>query len=253
MKRIILPLDGYKSGEELKQALCVMITSPGMSELISHIKLNDGVHNSDMGGPEVVGMIRRYLEINECEIGIFLDLKIYDVSATVENVLKKYAACPPDILTVSSACCAQSFVKLRKLMPRTKLALVSMLTDIDRGECQERYGMSPEVKIYNDLMNLQRAYEKASSYAEMVSHPHLVDYLVCSPNELAFLKRNLPNHFGFIVPGIRDEWMNNSNEHQKRTTGVKLALDLAATYVVMGAQLTKGNPEKGIDPEISRR
>jgi len=245
---IILPLDGYENGEILLSALSKFLDSPGISGLISHIKLNDGVHNLDMGGPNVLRVVKSVLADRNLPIGTFLDLKIGDVSATLENTLKKYAKNPPEILTVSALCSVDGIIKLRRLLPNTKLAMLSMLTDIKEDECAARFGQMPDVKIYSDLMNIRRIYK---TKINIMDAPEPFDLIVCSPWELDFLTKNLPAFYGYIVPGIRDEWMIKKDEHQKRVTGVKQALDMGATYVVMGAQLTKGNPEMGIAAEQS--
>lgn len=247
-KVVILPLDDYSSSHNLFEALKI-VNTPGLVDLVSHIKLNDGIH---LGGAGFVEAIYFELAKNmHTNVKIFLDLKIYDVSATLVNVLKKYKDIPIiDILTVSSQCSVEGIAKLRKLLPRTKLAMVSILTDIDESQCRARYGQSPEIKIYNDLMNIRYFYQKQAPEFQK-SEPF--DLLVCSPHELKFLGKNLPNEYGFVVPGIRDEWMKKADEHQKRTTGVKEALNNRATYVVMGAQIIKGNPELNITPEKSRQ
>ena len=239
-KVVILPLDGYPDFSQLIQGLDELMSIPGLSDLLSHIKLNDGVHNPDMGGPECVAILKDVFRAQgRKDIGIFLDLKIGDVSATLENTLRKYAEDPPDILTVSTLCSIDGIISLRKLLPKTKLALLSILTDISVDECLSRYGMFPEVKIYNELKNIRYLYQKKQE-----GEPF--DLVVCSPRELDFLSKNLPGHYGFIVPGIRDEWMKKKSEHQKRVSGVKWALEHGATYVVMGTQITKGNSETGI-------
>lgn len=244
-KVVILPLDGYSSKESFFKALNI-VRQPGLDELVSHIKLNDAVH---LGGAGFVDNIHIELLCLNPGVKIFLDLKVYDVSATMVNVLKKYKDIPIiDILTVSSQCSVEGITKLRKLLPRTKLAMVSMLTDIDDVQCRARYGQSPEVKIYNDLMNIRYFYQKQGDEFKNLEP---FDLLVCSPHELEFLKKNLPSDYGFVVPGIRDEWMKKSDEHQKRTTGVREALNNGATYVVMGSQIVKGNPELNITPEES--
>jgi len=249
---VILPFDGHPSSAALLAALNKTLDSPDMAELIAYIKINDGAHNPDAGGPATVLAASLILAERKLPIGIFLDLKIYDVSATLENTLKKYLASPPDILTVCSNCSVEGIIKLRKLLPQTKLAMISMLTDIGADECASRFGQNPDVKIYNDLINTRKIYQQKISTIEGWDKPEPFDLVVCSPHELQFLKRNLPDHYGFIVPGIRDEWMKKKDEHQKRVTGVRQALDMGATYVVMGAQMTKGNPEADISPTQSR-
>jgi len=251
-KVIILPLDCYPSGAALLSQLEMLLKEQDLANMLAYIKVNDGVHNPDFGGPEMVSEICKVLRDHNVEAKIFLDLKIYDVSATVKNVLTKYQLFKPGILTVSSSCSIDGIIELRKLLPNTKLAMVSMLTDIDENECQFRFGQSAGVKIYNDLMNIRRLYTQKMLSDETTKKHEPFDAIVCSPRELEFLKTNFIT-YQFIVPGIRDEWMKKENEHQKRVTGVAEALVKGASYVVMGAQITKGNPEMGITPEESRK
>lgn len=240
-KVIILPLDGFASGQESLEKAKFFMAQPGMSDLVGFIKVNDAVHNYDMGGPEIVRQLGS-------KAGIFLDLKIFDVSATVVNTIKKYSEALPTILTVASNCSVETIVKLRLACPEVKLALVSALTDMSASECQSRFGMLPAIKIYNDLENIRQLYQKIDG----INAFEPFDFVVCSAHELEFLRRNLSEEIGFIVPGIRDVWMKNPKDHQKRTVGVAEALSLGATYVVMGAQITKGNPEFDVSAETSR-
>ena len=251
-KFIILPLDGLKGSASLMAYLEKISSNEDLVKALAMIKLNDAVH-TDIGGPSLIGNIRNLLaEKGIFDIGIFLDLKVYDVSGTMINVLEKYAGYRPDIVTVSSQCSVQGIIALHLLLPDTKLALVSALTDMTESECQARFGMSPQMKILNDLENIRSIYKKETAPKEgnsglLPKEPF--DLVVCSAKELPFLRKNLPESIGFVVPGIRDSWMNA--DHQKRTVGVGEALDLGATFVVMGAQITKGAPENNISAEES--
>lgn len=249
MKRVvILPLDGIPYAAALLGKLSEILSQPNIKKMLAYVKINDGVHNYDCGGPALVEEIKKLLkrEIGS-EAGLFLDLKVFDVSATLENYAKKYAAFQPDILTVSSQCSVDGIIALRQALPHTKLALVSALTDMSADECQRRFGLSPAMKIFSDLANLRSEYQKRG----LTAYPEEpFDLIVCSPQEVNVLKRNLPSSYGFIVPGIRDTWM--LSDHQKRTTGVREALELGASYVVMGAQLTKGNPQANVSAEESQ-
>jgi orotate phosphoribosyltransferase len=258
MKRkfIVLPLDGFASAEALMDYLRNLLDELAGDELLdylAYIKLNDGVHNLDAGGPLIVEQIIAELKKRDLPVEIFLDLKIGDVSATVTNVLKKYQNLPIGILTVSSLCSVETLIKLRLLMPDTKLAMLSALTDISREEFQIRFGMTPGMQILKDWQNISAVYHSQAGKYENWQHPLAFDLVVCSPEELEFLNKNLPAWVGTIVPSIRDEWMRKANEHQKRFTGVRQALNEEATFVVMGAQFVKGNPDLNISPQESRR
>ncbi len=250
-KVVILPIDGYENAKMLLDVTRKLISEEGMDDLIAYIKVNDGIHNMDMGAPAIVASLKALLAEKGITAGIFLDLKIFDVSATMVNVLKKYLSFAPDIVTVSASCSVAGIKKLREILPSTtKLAMVSVLTDISEAECLTRFGMSPGLKIFSDLFGIRTIY-KELMVDEASESVEPFDFVVCSPKELPFLKANLLD-YGFIVPGIRDEWMKNPNEHQKRTTGARRALEDGATFLVMGSQLTKGNPSLSISAKESR-
>lgn len=245
-------MDGYPNAAEMLMDLERILNEQDTRDLVAYVKLNDAIHNFDESGPNVIQEVRLLAQKLGIEIFIFLDLKLFDVSATLTNVMKKYNLenIRPEILTISSNVAVETLIKLRRLLPNVKLAMVSALTDIGEEEFQARFGMSPAVKIYNDLMNIRRLYDKRED--KPTSEPF--DLVVCSYHELEFLVTNLPPTYAYIIPGIRDKWMlKKKDEHQKRTAGVKDALDMGAYLVVMGAQLRDGNPEMGITPQESRR
>ncbi|MGE5426101.1 MAG: orotidine 5'-phosphate decarboxylase / HUMPS family protein [Bacillota bacterium] len=249
MKKIILPLDGFISANHLTQYLALLMTDPQFKDLLAYVKVNDAVHDLMFGGPQVAINIKEILENANLDAGIFLDLKIGDVSATVINTIRKYESAAPFILTVNSACSIETLLKLRREFPGIELAMFAVPTDMAIEECRQRHGMFPAHKILVEYTNMQSLYE---GKRQTLDADTAFDYIVCSPLELKFLKANLPG-VKFIVPGIRDEWMLNPNDHQRRTTGVYQAISDGADLVVMGAQLTKGNLKDGTSPEESRR
>ncbi|MFZ4632146.1 MAG: hypothetical protein ACOYL8_02990 [Patescibacteria group bacterium] len=209
-----------------------VLSSPLISDLLAYVKVNDGLHFIDAGGPQVFKSIRFDIANRSLPIGIFLDLKIFDGSAAMENVLKKYVALfPPDILTVSSSCSVAGIVKLRKLLPNTKLAIVSVLADIGEDECYARFQMTPSEKITADLFGIRRVYFEYLGKDENLK-PEPFDMIVCASKELRTLKGLFGEEYEFIV--------------SERVAGVKEALENGANYVVMEPQLIKGGPEAKI-------
>ncbi len=253
MRKIILPLNGYATGQALLRDMRRILSSTDICNLLAFVKINDGIHFMDSGGPKVFQSIHFELANRNLPIGIFLDLKIFAVSATLENVLKKYTnVFSPDVLTVCSSCSVDGIIKLRQLLPNTKLAMVSVLTDISEKECISRYGKTPTEKITADLLGIKHCYSKKICDDKKLSklNQEPFDMIYCSPYEVTTLKSYF-NMYEFIIQGVRDEWMNKPNEHQKRFTGIRIAIENGATYVVMNDQLVKGNPEKGVSSEKS--
>ncbi len=243
--------DAFNSDTDLLAAFYEIMKDNVSKDLISHIKFNDALHLEDLSGPRLVARIKRELVNLNSNAKIFLDFKLADTKGTNLNILKHYLEkeyCP-DIVTIRDCCSINSFLELRRLLPKTvKLALVSVLTDMPVKECIERYKMSPQEKIISDIEIISKLYDNAKEDSD-IDLPF--DMVVCSPLELDALTVRFKNLFEYIVPGIRDEWM--AKGQQARFTGVKEALEKKAKVVVMGSQMTKGNPEKGVSAAESRQ
>lgn len=250
MQPVILPYDGKGDFNGLLDAFLGHFKDPLMGIMTGYVKLNDANFYPDATAINVHRYVRTLLKHYAPKCGIFLDLKLADTNGTVVNILKNFvdAGVAPDILTVRESIGAKGYLMLRRLLPNTKLALVSALTDIPEEEIRERYGMFPALKIINDLINIQAKYDEIK---EDDDPEQLFDMVVCSPLELEMLINNFPVQYQYVVPGIRDAWMTKGQ--QARVMGVKEALDMGATYVVMGSQMTKGNPMKLISAEESRK
>ncbi len=237
MKNVIVPIDGFYNSRGVQKKLEAILSIPNAKDIISHIKLNDVVYGES--GCNVMQDVQDWLIKNEFwNIKIFLDLKLSDTSGTNLNILKQYTGIGlfPDILTIRECCSSTTFKEVRELLPNTKLALVSVLTDTSEEECYLRYGIDPIGKIIEDTCVINELC------------PDVLDAVVCSPLEVSSLKKAFPE-MKLIVPGIRDSWMKSGQ--QKRSNGVRFAFENGADYVVMGAQITKGNPENGISAEES--
>lgn len=240
MKRKVfaLGIDGCETAAEVIRLIVDTLAEPReLIDYVSHIKLNDALHLE--GKFEILSfIIESYPKLN-----IFFDLKLQDTNGTDINILKKYIKYmrPGDIVTVFSITSLKAFNDIRAMLPiGVKIALVSILTDTAILECQSRRGALPKVAILNDAFNL----------IEMGDCPF--DAVICGPVELKFLKMNLPSYIKFIVPGIRDSWMEAGQQSPDRIGGTKEALDDGADLLVLAGQFIKGNPKKDVSPVESR-
>lgn len=237
-KVFILPIDGVESSQMVKKNLFNVFLEPDyMIDYVSHIKFNDAFHFENAKSL-IISIYEEYPDLN-----IFYDFKLADTNGTNVNILKHYLELmrDGDIVTVNSNCSMRAFREMKEILPKgVKIAIVSVLTDTGIDECRVRRGMIPEMAILNDAVNILSYDEKAFSA------------VVCSPSELVFLKKNLPSNIKFIVPGIRDSWMEAGQQSVDRMNGVKEAIDAGADNLVMGSQLSKGNPSKGISALESR-
>lgn len=242
-RRIIFPIDGAADPADMVKQAISLFSHEDALPWVGMIKLNDGVHIPGMG-PDIIAYLR---EAVPGHVGFFLDLKIFDVSATMANTLKRYAEYEPEIVTVCSKVTVKGLLAIRETLPNTKIAIVDTLTDMPERECRSRYGTIPAIQIANAIIGLEKELR-------LVSEASPIDLIVCSANDLSYLRERFGARYGFVCPGIRDEWMfkGGNEDHQRRVAGTCEALRNGATYIVMGTQLTKGNPKAGISPEESR-
>lgn len=253
LRVVILPLDGFMESGKLHGKLKEILSEEDMRALIAYVKINDAAFMKDLSAPAMVESLSAELEESGVkEADIFLDLKTADVKETLKNIAKHFGERQPGILTVSSKATGEGFLALRRGLPKTKLALFSVGTDMKPDACRKRHGKHPDTKILEDVRNIEEEYAAAKATDPKDGDPELpFDLIVCSGKELKFLRSVLGYKYGYIVPGIRDRWM--AKDHQQRIIGVRQALNDSATYVVMGSQLVKGSPDNNVSAEKSRQ
>lgn len=248
---LIFALDGCAGRIELSNRLDSLLEEGRNGKpnpiraLLAMVKCNDTVHLPN-GGRAVLESIVQHVrsffdrDARPPRIGIMLDLKLADVSATNVNILSQYAGIPLSIVTVSGVVSCQSLTAIRSLLPNTMIALVNALTDIPEDEFVESYGMLPVEWITRRL----RFYERR------LGRKNPIGAFVSSPLEVRALRETFGNRYRAIVPGVRSPFM--ANDHQERIASPRQAILDGAHYLVMGTQLSKGNPQAGISPEKSR-
>ena len=77
---IILAKDGSKSAAHLLAELTIIMSQPGMKELVGVVKLNDGLFKGDMSAPSITHGLNAVREVTDAHFGLFIDTKSGDVS-----------------------------------------------------------------------------------------------------------------------------------------------------------------------------
>jgi orotidine-5'-phosphate decarboxylase len=234
---IILPFDGMPSAQAVVDSCSNFFQNSVVSDFIAAVKLNDGLHFPRVG-PAIWEDLSPIMPVH---VEPFIDLKLADVSETDKNVLRRYAPYNPGIVTVSSNVTCKALIAIKEILPNARIALVDTLTDMSEKECIQRYhGQTPLEKIGHALDIL----------GEILGADNPIEIVICSPRETAELKKRFPQ-YDYGNPGIRSPHM--ADDHQKRTTSMYDALKSGAAYGILGSQLTKGNPAKGISAEDSQK
>ena len=163
---------------------------------------------------------------------VFLDLKFHDIPNTMAgacaaagrygvNLLTVHAAAGQAALAAGQAA-AIAGAEAAGLEPPMLLG-VTLLTSIDSST------LALELKIPLEAANyaLQMA---------LLAQESGLGGVVCSPQEVSQLRRFLPASFALVCPGVRPTWA--SSQDQRRTLTPAQALQVGATYLVIGRPIT---------------
>ncbi len=161
---------------------------------------------------------------------IFLDLKLHDIPNTVKNGLEALNKIKPILTTIHISGgdeMMKSSVKDKKF---TKILGVSILTSMDSKQTN---------KFYNQK-NISFLVKKFSKFAKKNG----LDGIVCSPKEIAVIRKATGKNFIIVTPGIRLKSKIKSDD-QKRIETPEKAIKMGANYLVIGRPITKSkNPLK---------
>ncbi|EAQ03110.1 orotidine 5'-phosphate decarboxylase [Pseudooceanicola batsensis HTCC2597] len=160
---------------------------------------------------------------------IFLDMKLFDIGATVEAAVRGLAQFDLDFLTVHGDPHVVRAAREGAAGSAMKILAVTVLTSLDRGDLDD--GMmvagSPRDLV---IERASRAFEAGA------------DGVICSPQEAAAV-RALANSVGrlIVTPGVRPAGADRGD--QKRTATPARAIGDGADHIVVGRPVWKaGNP-----------
>jgi orotidine-5'-phosphate decarboxylase len=170
-------------------------------------------------------------EIAALGVPVFLDLKFHDIPNTVAGAVRAVAPLKPIILNLHAAgggammkaaldAARDAAARLGAAPP--KLIAVTVLTslgDDDLAAVGQPSGAADQVRRL-------AALTKACG----------LDGVVCSPHEIALLRRDLGPDFLLVTPGVRPSWAAAGD--QKRVMEPAQAMAAGADYLVIGRPIT---------------
>jgi len=162
---------------------------------------------------------------------IFLDMKLFDIGATVESAVRGLAQFDLDFLTVHGdphvVCAAKEGAAGKDL----KILAVTILTSLDRHDLDDGL-IKP-----GDITDL--VVERASKAFEAGA-----DGVIASPNEAALI-RALPQASGrlIVTPGVRPK--GTAADDQKRIATPAAAIRNGADHIVVGRPVWKSPDPRG--------
>lgn len=163
---------------------------------------------------------------------IFLDMKLFDIGATVEAAVRGLAQYELDFLTVHGDPYVVRAAKEGAANSNTKILAVTILTSLDRSDLDG--ALIKDGKV-SDLV-VERAGRAFDAGA---------DGVICSPNEAALI-RALPEADGrlIVTPGVRPEGADLGD--QKRVATPANAVRNGVDHIVVGRPVWKA-----VDPRAA--
>ncbi len=156
---------------------------------------------------------------------IFLDLKLFDIGATVEAAVRRISSVGPDLLTVHGDPQVVRAAVEGRGNSKTKILAVTVLTSMDRTDLNEalvKKGDAADIAVERAKLALEAG----------------ADGVICSPREIRRI-RSLPEAEGklIVTPGIRPAAADSND--QKRTATPRQALEAGADHIVVGRPITQ--------------
>ena len=151
---------------------------------------------------------------------IFLDMKLFDIGATVEAAVRALARFDLDFLTVHGDPHVVRAAREGAAGSEMKILAVTVLTSLDRSDlddCMIRRGDMPSIVVER----AGRAFDAGA------------DGVIASPHEAALI-RALPESAGrlIVTPGVRPDGASPGD--QKRVLNPAAAIENGADHIVVG-------------------
>ena len=176
-------------------------------------------------------------EIASMGFNIFLDLKLHDIPNTVAKAVESLAPLPIQMLTLHTAGGGEMMRAAKEAQqkhnPKLLLLGVTVLTSMDSAGLNE-IGISSS------------SAEQVARLGELAAKTGLRG-LVCSPLEVALLRKKMPADMQLVTPGIRPANEQHADD-QKRVMTPADAARAGSSYIVVGRPILKAS-----DPAAAAR
>ncbi len=151
---------------------------------------------------------------------VFLDLKLFDIAATVEAAVRGLTAHDPDFLTVHGDPHVVRAALAGRGPGATRILAVTILTSLNRTDLDDAMILAGDV----GTIAVERARRALAAGA---------DGVIASPHEAAAI-RALPEATGrlIVTPGVRPA--GAAAHDQKRIATPAAAIDAGADHIVIG-------------------
>jgi len=201
-----------------------------IDKLAPHVKFYKvGLQLITKDGPRMVMTLKRK------GLKVFYDAKFFDIPQTVYNacyeatrlgvnMVNVHALGGPKMISYAREALEKGSAKLQ--IERPLLLAVTVLTSMEKKDLKKNLRTNMNVK--NMVLHLARMAKKAGA-----------DGVVCSPQEIKAIKKNLGKDFVVVTPGIRLGKV--AKDDQKRITTPKQAVKSGADYIVVARPILQAN------------
>jgi orotidine-5'-phosphate decarboxylase len=178
-------------------------------------------------------------------VGFFLDLKLHDIPNTVAGGIRAVVELEPTFITIHTAggpammksAAETAAEEARRLgVARPRLLGVTVLTSLDRDDL-EATGVKADPS------------EQVLRLAALARESGL-DGVICSPLEIAALRKACGRDFVLMVPGIRPAGTASGDQKRVMTPGE--AVRLGANHLVIGRPITEATDPASAAEAIAR-
>jgi orotidine-5'-phosphate decarboxylase len=208
---IVFPLD-VSSSYEAKSYVELLADHVGLFKVGHELFISSG--------PDIVRFIG-----SAGTAGVFLDLKLHDIPATVSRAMAAIADLDIQFATVH---CGETPKMLEAAVKSSQGKVhvlgVTVLTSVTADDIRTA-GYRPDFYRNLSALVLQRAGMARSAGCAGV---------VCSGLETAMIKAHCGNEFITVTPGIRPQWSLGVKDDQKRVTTPAQAVKNGSDYLVIG-------------------
>ncbi|MDJ0729659.1 MAG: orotidine-5'-phosphate decarboxylase [Crocosphaera sp.] len=158
---------------------------------------------------------------------IFLDLKFHDIPNTVAGACRSASEYGIDLMTLHATAGKNALKAATEAIAHSpsppQLLAITLLTSLNARD------LAFDLKIPLELP------EYALQMA-LLAKDSGINGAVCSPQEVAPLRRVCGQDFVLVCPGVRPTWAQTGD--QKRVMTPKKALEAGADYLVIGRPIT---------------
>ena len=168
-------------------------------------------------GPAIIDAVR-----GGTGVGLFLDLKLHDIPATVAGAARAVAGLRPDFLTVHASGGTAMVRAAVEAAPNVDIAAVTVLTSLGPQDL-ERIGLAG-------------APLDAARRLAVLAVAAGARALVCSPQEVAAVRAEVGPDITLVTPGVRPR--GAATQDQARVATPEAALAAGADLLVVGRPIT---------------